>query len=138
MEKPFIDKPEGPAPADLVIEDITVGDGAEAVAGGFVKVHYLGVDFETGEEFDSSWDRGQSARFPLPQLIGAWQQGNRRAVAPDCMAEIAHRLRPEEVTASAAWLASQSMPADTRPAAGFTRPLPMRCGSVGDVAGDQR
>ena len=42
MEKPFIDKPEGPAPTDLVIEDITVGDGAEAVAGGVVKVHYLG------------------------------------------------------------------------------------------------
>lgn len=74
----------------------------------------------------------------LMSQFGAWQQGNRRAVAPDCMAEIAHRLRPEEVTASAAWLASQSMPADTRPAAGFTRPLPMRCGSVGDVAGDQR
>jgi len=75
MEKPFIDKPEGPAPADLVIEDITVGDGAEAVAGGFVKVHYLGVDFETGEEFDSSWDRGEAAEFPLTGLIQGWQEG---------------------------------------------------------------
>ena len=75
MEKPFIDKPEGPAPADLVIEDITVGDGAEAVAGGFVKVHYLGVDFETGEEFDSSWDRGEAADFPLTGLIQGWQEG---------------------------------------------------------------
>lgn len=74
----------------------------------------------------------------LMSQFGAWQQGNRRAVAPDCMAEIAHRLRPEEVTASAAWLASQPMPTDTHPAAGFTQPLPMRCGSVGDVAGASR
>ena len=56
MEKPFIEKPEGPAPTDLVIEDIIVGDGAEAVPGGFVKVDYLGVDYETGETFDSTWD----------------------------------------------------------------------------------
>ena len=56
-------------------EDITVGEGAEAVAGGFVKVHYLGVDFETGEEFDSSWDRGEAADFPLTGLIQGWQEG---------------------------------------------------------------
>ena len=47
----------------------------EAVPGGVVDVHYVGVEFDTGEQFDASWDRGQSARFPLPQLIGAWQQG---------------------------------------------------------------
>ena len=40
--KPEIDFP-GEAPDDLVIEDITVGEGAEAVEGGFVKVHYLGI-----------------------------------------------------------------------------------------------
>lgn len=74
-EKPEVDFTPGPQPTDLVIEDITIGDGDEAVAGGVVDVHYVGVDFETGEQFDSSWDRGQSARFPLPQLIGAWQQG---------------------------------------------------------------
>ena len=38
-------------------------------------MHYLGVEYETGEEFDSSWNRGQSAKFPLPNLIPAWQQG---------------------------------------------------------------
>ena len=75
MEKPFIEAPEGPAPADLVIQDITVGEGEEAVAGGFVKVHYLGVDYETGEEFDSSWDRGEAAEFPLAGLIAGWQEG---------------------------------------------------------------
>ena len=74
-QKPEVDFIEGPAPSELVITDLVVGEGAEAVAGGVVDVHYVGVDFETGEQFDASWDRGQSARFPLPQLIGAWQKG---------------------------------------------------------------
>ena len=75
MDKPEIDMPTGPAPTDLVSEDLTVGDGAEAVAGGNVTVHYVGVDYETGEQFDSSWDRGQSANFPLDRLIPGWQEG---------------------------------------------------------------
>ncbi len=74
-QKPEVDFIEGPAPSELVITDLVVGDGAEAQPGGVVDVHYVGVDFETGEQFDASWDRGQSAKFPLPQLIGAWQQG---------------------------------------------------------------
>ena len=73
--KPEIDFIEGPAPEDLVITDIVVGDGAEAVAGGQVEVHYVGVDFETGEQFDASWDRGQSISFPLNGLIAGWQEG---------------------------------------------------------------
>ncbi|OIR42187.1 FKBP-type peptidyl-prolyl cis-trans isomerase [Corynebacterium sp. NML130628] len=75
MEKPTIEVPEAPAPTDLVIEDLVVGDGAEAVAGGYVQVHYLGVDYATGEEFDSSWDRGEAAEFPLAGLIAGWQEG---------------------------------------------------------------
>ena len=70
-----IDFPSGPAPAELVIEDIVVGDGAEAVPGGTVEVHYVGVDYGTGEEFDSSWSRGQSIEFPLRGLIQGWQDG---------------------------------------------------------------
>lgn len=54
MEKPVIAPQTGPAPEDLVIEDLIVGDGPEAQAGGMVEVHYVGVDFETGEQFDSS------------------------------------------------------------------------------------
>lgn len=73
--KPEIDFIPGPPPADLQITDLIVDDDPEAVAGGVVDVHYVGVEFDTGEQFDASWDRGQSARFPLPQLIGAWQQG---------------------------------------------------------------
>lgn len=73
--KPEIEFYEGEAPADLVINDIEVGTGAEATPGATVDVHYLGVDLETGEEFDSSWSRGQSINFPLGSLIAGWQQG---------------------------------------------------------------
>jgi peptidylprolyl isomerase len=73
--KPELDPPAGPAPDQLVVEDVVVGDGAEAQPGGTVTVHYLGVDYETGEEFDSSWSRGQSISFPLGNLIKGWQEG---------------------------------------------------------------
>ena len=73
--KPQVEFPEGPVPTELQIKDLVVGDGAEAVRGGVVDVHYVGVEYETGEEFDSSWDRGQSANFPLDRLIPGWQEG---------------------------------------------------------------
>jgi FKBP-type peptidyl-prolyl cis-trans isomerase len=73
--KPELEPPTGPAPTDLEIEDIVVGDGAEAKPGGTVTVHYLGVDFDSGEEFDSSWSRGQSISFPLTSLIEGWKRG---------------------------------------------------------------
>ena len=75
MEKPVIEPATEPAPQDLVIEDIVVGDGAEAQPGCFVEVHYVGVDYETNQEFDSSWGRGQSIEFPLTGLIAGWQEG---------------------------------------------------------------
>ena len=73
--KPEIDFYDGEAPTELVVTDIEVGDGAEATPGATVDVHYLGVDLESGEEFDSSWSRGQSINFPLTSLIAGWQQG---------------------------------------------------------------
>lgn len=73
--KPEIDFYDGEAPADLIIRDIEVGTGAEAQPGSTVDVHYLGVDLESGEEFDSSWSRGQSINFPLGSLIAGWQEG---------------------------------------------------------------
>ncbi|MFI8103094.1 FKBP-type peptidyl-prolyl cis-trans isomerase [Streptomyces sp. NPDC086023] len=77
IEKPEIDFPEGPEPTDLVIEDIWVGEGAEAKAKDVVKVHYVGVAFSTGEQFDASWDRGQPLQFQLGvgQVIAGWDQG---------------------------------------------------------------
>jgi peptidylprolyl isomerase len=73
--KPEIDFYDGPEPTELVIRDIEVGPGAEAQPGSTVDVHYLGVDFESGEEFDSSWSRNQSIDFPLNNLIKGWQEG---------------------------------------------------------------
>jgi len=73
--KPEIDFIEGPAPTELVITDIVLGDGAEATAGDTVEVHYVGVDFATGEQFDASWDRRESITFPLSGLIAGWQDG---------------------------------------------------------------
>ncbi|MCB1273240.1 MAG: FKBP-type peptidyl-prolyl cis-trans isomerase [Leucobacter sp.] len=75
MTKPEIDFPEGPAPTELEIVDLVVGAGAEAAASSTVDVHYLGVEFESGEEFDSSWSRGESINFPLRSLIQGWQAG---------------------------------------------------------------
>jgi peptidylprolyl isomerase len=74
-DKPEVDFPGGEAPDSLVVTDITVGAGAEATAGATVQVHYLGVEFDTGEEFDSSWNRGESINFPLGNLIKGWPEG---------------------------------------------------------------
>ncbi|WP_344672617.1 FKBP-type peptidyl-prolyl cis-trans isomerase, partial [Pseudoclavibacter caeni] len=75
LTRPEIDFPSGPAPDALDIEDLVVGDGAEATPGATVEVHYLGVGWESGEEFDSSWSRGESITFPLRGLIKGWQMG---------------------------------------------------------------
>jgi peptidylprolyl isomerase len=77
MDKPDVGPIDGPPPAELVIEDITVGDGPEATAGKYVSVHYVGVAHSTGTQFDASWDRGDTFEFPLGggQVIGVWDQG---------------------------------------------------------------
>ena len=75
-EKPEIDFPEGDAPTDLEITDITVGDGPEAAAGDTVAVHYVGVAFSSGEEFDSSHGRGPlQFRLGVGQVIEGWDRG---------------------------------------------------------------
>ena len=76
-QKPEIDFPAHDAPTDLVIEDIIVGDGAEAKAGDTVSTHYVGVAFSTGEEFDASWNRGAPLDFKvgIGQVIQGWDQG---------------------------------------------------------------
>ncbi len=75
--KPEIDFPEGAAPADLVIEDIIVGTGPEAKPGDTVSAHYVGVSHSTGEEFDSSWNRGKPLQFRLGvgMVIPGWDRG---------------------------------------------------------------
>ncbi len=77
MDKPFVDFPDGPPPADLVIIDLVEGTGPVAQAGQTVSVHYVGVAHSTGEEFDSSYDRGQPLDFGLGrgQVISGWDTG---------------------------------------------------------------
>lgn len=76
-EKPEVDFPEGPAPSDLQITDLTVGDGPEAKSGDTVQVHYVGVAHSSGEEFDASYNRGTPLAFRLGggQVISGWDQG---------------------------------------------------------------
>ena len=76
-EKPEVDFPGGEPPAELQITDIKPGDGAEAKAGDMVQVHYVGVAYSTGEEFDSSYDRGDPLEFQLGvgRVIAGWDQG---------------------------------------------------------------
>ncbi|MFC5947120.1 FKBP-type peptidyl-prolyl cis-trans isomerase [Pseudonocardia lutea] len=76
-QKPEVDPIEGPAPTDLEITDITVGEGEEAQAGRRVAVHYVGVAHSTGEEFDASYNRGQPLQFGLGagQVIQGWDRG---------------------------------------------------------------
>lgn len=75
LHKPEIEPTLGEAPTELTMKDLVVGAGAEVSPGASVEVHYVGVDFETGEEFDSSWSRGESITFPLQGLVRGWQEG---------------------------------------------------------------
>ncbi len=77
MPKPDVTIPEGEPPGDLVVEDLTVGDGDEARAGHSVSVHYVGVAWSTGRQFDSSWDRNEPFQFGLGagQVIEGWDRG---------------------------------------------------------------
>ncbi|MCV2487756.1 FKBP-type peptidyl-prolyl cis-trans isomerase [Geodermatophilus sp. YIM 151500] len=68
---PDVPPSDAPPPCDLVVSDVVVGDGAEAVAGSTVAVKYVGGFYETGEEFDSSWSRGPEETLPV--TLGAGQ-----------------------------------------------------------------
>ena len=73
--KPSITTPAGQAPATLLSNDIFVGSGKEAVATSTLEVHYTLMAWSTGQVVESSWDRGQTATFPLSGVIAGWQQG---------------------------------------------------------------
>ena len=76
-EKPVFEIPDEQPPAELVLEDITVGDGVEAVAGAVISAHYVGKSWSNGRQFDASWDRGEALSFPLGagRVIQGWDQG---------------------------------------------------------------
>jgi peptidylprolyl isomerase len=77
-EKPQVEVPSDQTPSyQLELEDIAVGDGPEASAGQVVEVHYVGVSWSDGQQFDASWDRGSTFKFGLGkgQVIAGWDQG---------------------------------------------------------------
>ena len=75
--KPDVTIPDGPPPAELVIDDLVVGDGMEATAGMQVTVDYVGVSWSTKAEFDASWNRNDTFSFGLGagQVIQGWDRG---------------------------------------------------------------
>ena len=77
MDKPDVGPIEGEPPAELLIEDITVGGGEEAKPGQHVSVHYVGVAHSSGKEFDASYNHGEAFEFPLGggQVIAGWDRG---------------------------------------------------------------
>jgi peptidylprolyl isomerase len=77
-DKPHVYVPPGEAPPrELTVEDLEVGTGDEAVAGSEVEVHYVGVSWSTRKQFDASWDRNDTFRFPLGagRVIKGWDDG---------------------------------------------------------------
>ena len=77
MRKPEVTIPEEHPPTELLKVDETVGDGDEATSGSNVTVHYVGVSWSTGEQFDASWDRMEPFAFGLGrgQVIQGWDDG---------------------------------------------------------------
>jgi peptidylprolyl isomerase len=90
-EKPEVPTTDDAPPCGLEIADVVVGQGVEAVAGSAVALKYVGAFYGTGEEFDSSWSRGQDETLPVTvgagqvipgfeQAIAGMQVGGRRMV----------------------------------------------------------
>lgn len=77
ISKPEVEVPDGPPPKELQIEDITEGEGEEAVPGATLTMQYVGINFSDGKEFDSSWDSGEPFTFQLGagSVIPGWDQG---------------------------------------------------------------
>lgn len=75
--KPVVEVPDSPPPAALEVEDIVEGDGEPVTGGDELQVQYVGVSYETGEEFDASWDRGEPFAFELGagMVIPGWDEG---------------------------------------------------------------
>lgn len=77
MPKPEVSIPEGEPPAELLLEDLVDGQGEPARSGQEVSVHYVGVAWSDGQQFDASWDRGETFEFILGagQVISGWDRG---------------------------------------------------------------
>ena len=89
-EKPVITIPEGEPPAELLIDDEIVGEGEEAIIGKRVIVHYVGVAWSNGQEFDASWNRGDTFDFRLGarEVIEGWDRGGVATGMPEQPASV--------------------------------------------------
>jgi peptidylprolyl isomerase len=76
-EKPEVEIPDHAPSYQLELEDLEVGEGDEAAKGDVVEVHYVGVSWKSGNQFDASWDRGATFKFGLGkgQVIRGWDEG---------------------------------------------------------------
>ena len=61
-------------PSGVTVQKLNQTSGAKPKASDQVKVHYRGT-LENGTEFDSSYKRGEPAKFPLSRVIPCWTQG---------------------------------------------------------------
>lgn len=71
---PSIEFPENEAPADLVVKVIEEGTGEEITEADTIAANYTGWSWQ-GEQFDSSFERGEPSEFPLSGVIPGWTQG---------------------------------------------------------------
>jgi peptidylprolyl isomerase len=78
-EQPEVRVPNGPPPKELVVEDLREGSGATVEAGDEIVVDYVGVNYKTGEEFESTWSAGKPSEFSLGtgEVIEGWEEGLR-------------------------------------------------------------
>ena len=77
-EKPLVTVPDSePSGTQLKVDDLVIGAGDEAKSGHAAEVHYVGVSWKTGNEFDASWNRNETFKFKLGggQVIPGWDQG---------------------------------------------------------------
>ena len=70
--KPKVEIPDCEPPSTLVVKDLKKGTGKAAKPSDEVKVQYVGVNFKTGEEFDSSWSRPNRPASRSAQVIPGW------------------------------------------------------------------
>lgn len=72
---PSIKVPDVEPPKKLVSTYVIEGDGPEVAEGGSVLVHYRGVLWDGGKEFDASYNNGDLAQFSLQQVVEGWSKG---------------------------------------------------------------
>ena len=69
-------------------------------------------------------------RLYIASQLGAWLTDDRHALEPDCMTKVGRKLNSADINAVASWLATQPVPANTKPASSLAAPLPMRCSAM--------